>query len=118
MFQYVPSSHYYDLSELCHRYERGAFEFQNGELNEKLAVFVDDLKKLGLFVAQHTAPERIGGELMTGFKPYEIVCQERYDELLRLSQQANDMATTAWERLDSLISTMKVRIPEAWYEEI
>lgn len=55
---------------------------------------------------------------MTGFKPYEIVCQERYDELLRLSQQANDMATTAWERLDSLISTMKVRIPEAWYEEI
>lgn len=118
LFQFVESDCYSQVNNLCNRHETGKLEFQNKGLNKKLENLIGDLEKLGLFVAQHTVPEMIGGVWRTGFKPFDNVTQERYDELLVLSGEANELASNAWEKLDSLVSIIKIRVPEALDEKI
>ncbi|PWE37049.1 hypothetical protein DD563_14500 [Pelagicola sp. LXJ1103] len=118
LFQFVDANLYSQVNNLRRRHETGKLEFQHKELNEKLSAFVADLEVLGLFVAQHTVPELIGGVLRTGFKPCETVTQEEYDQLITLSLEANDLASKAWERLDALVAMIKKSVPEALDIEI
>jgi len=93
------------------RYERGELYFHNENLNVKLKEFVEKLSAFNGYVGLTTAPDLVGGRLMTGYKPLEIVTEELFARKQREAEEANDFASAAWGALDDLAREIRTLLP-------
>lgn len=117
-FQFLDVAYYNLVSQLLRRSQNGSFIFQNKELENKFRSFCTALERFDQFVGSHTAPELIAGALRTGFKPYQRVSQEQYNQCLNLAREANDLASEAWDKLTLFCEAVKELAPEAFDEPL
>ncbi len=86
--------------------------FLDEELNRLFEDFMSEFRDFLHFVGMKTAPHRIGGSEVRGFKPTEVVSEEEYDRRKTQSEHANALAYKAWEKLDALVKRTRDKIPE------
>lgn len=110
-FQYIDYETVSEIHALLARRGRDELKFQNPSLDLGLARFLSSLEILGVFYAQHTGPEQIGGRLMVAFKPSRIVTDEEYARRLQLSHEADKLSEGAWSALDKLVRSIEVDFP-------
>ena len=118
LWTFVRSDIYSDVGALCDRRERGIFFFHQEELDGELATFMKLLRDLSYKVAEDTVPVLIGGAFRTGYKPFELVSEEEYQERRKESKKANEMASKAWDKLDRMVSRIKSDYPEVFEDPI
>ncbi|WP_040816984.1 hypothetical protein [Litoreibacter arenae] len=113
LFQFREREDYSRCYNISNRRDVGDLEFQDKELDALLSKFIESLDEFNNYIAGNTAPELVGGRMMTGFKPVGIVSQEKYDRLLKEARKANELADEVWKRFDYLIAQVKRLVPEA-----
>lgn len=114
----IDDDRYNDLDKAIEDFRRGKTTFQNKKVNDRASTFYARAQDYSRFIAEHGDTVHSGHRLLRGFKPFETVPQEEYDERGRLSEQANALADTAWRALLLLGDEIRRLIPEALDEQI
>ncbi len=114
LWSFVDSIQYSKCYRLVNRRDVGEFTFLDEVLEQKAEDFFVSLGALAEFIAANTAPEQIAGGLMTGFKPARYVTDEEYERLRQLADQANSLASNAWDTLEAIVLVTRKRCPDAF----
>lgn len=112
-WSYIEDETYTDVGFLLDRYERNELLLGRPEVARLTDIFMKSLHTFYWFVAKNTTPEMIAGRSMTGFKPFGFVNDDEYTRRESLAREADELASVAWERLESLAAAIQKRITEA-----
>jgi hypothetical protein len=112
-WNYLDCQVYTEVGHLINRFERRELFFGNAAIERLNVLFMKQLKDFYQFISINTSPEMIAGKSMTAFKPFAFVSDDEYKRRENLAKQANQMANSAWDRLDSLVAAIHKEIPEA-----
>ena len=114
LWSFVPIEQYDILSDFVNRVERNEVFFNHPELSDELDQFIASATEFLEKIAVDTVPELIGGQWVKGYKPFEIVSDERYRSLRAKSIAANALAATVWQNLDALLERIRAVAPETF----
>jgi hypothetical protein len=111
-----------ELNALVHEYEVGVLDFQDRALKEPLSEFMRALTKFSMHMDQSSAPYGTGAMLQRIIPPDDFAKFDAFgslpNHLMIEVKQANDLAGTAWNRLEQLVAVVKTRVPEVFDEAI
>lgn len=109
----VPRRFLTEISSLVHEHEVGTAFFQDKRVQPLFEDFCRVADNYAGFMAGHSSPDNYGGQTLhlTGYPGEHHRVQQEIDE-------ANRLASIAWEHLPPLIAKIKERVPETFNEAI
>ena len=113
VWDFIEMEIYGIIDSLMDDRRRGAFDFQNSEVQKSAERLFTSLKAFRHFVALHTVPDLLGDRMMVGLKPFSICHDQEYERRRRLADEGNKLSNVAWEDFNALYLKIKKEIPEA-----
>ncbi|MEP4013631.1 MAG: hypothetical protein ABJL92_16595 [Sulfitobacter sp.] len=110
---------YSEASALRFDTDIGIARFQDRKAQAKYKIFYDRLSTFVLYLAKHSAIENYGGAKVRHIVPARRYTSAGIDpELKAVIEEANRLASEAWDAMLPLITEIKDRIPEVFDEPI
>lgn len=107
-----------EASSLVHEAAIGTAFFQDKRLKPTFDDFCRSLGEFCSYMAEHSAPEGHRGGLIQRIVPAHVDAFQLNQRQLDEIEEANRLASKAWDALELLIPKIKDRVPEAFDEPI